>query len=261
MTVVATQAGKVRGTSADGLHTFRGIPYAQPPVGLLRFAAPVPHEPWDGVPDATEFGPPPPQPMRLTSYPTSGCRERVDSRRGCIGFCPSWCGSTRRSQFGPVIDGEILPDSPFRALAASAGRGVELLIGHNRDEYRHVVYEYGGPYGGPDTVTAEQAETALTSAADTRWRAGPSRCGSAGRPHRAIRNGVLRFRVPDADPAHRAGARRGRRNHLSRRILFRCIADRERPTPQRYRWVFGTLGLPLGTRMARHRRPRQCRTK
>lgn len=67
--------------------------------------------------------------------------------------------AVRRSQFGPVIDGEILPDSPFRALAAGAGRGVELLIGHNRDEYRYVVYENGGP----DTVTAEQLERALTS--------------------------------------------------------------------------------------------------
>ena len=57
----------MRGTFADGVHTFRGIPYAQPPVGLLRFAAPVPHEPWDGVRDAHEFGPPPPQPMRVTS--------------------------------------------------------------------------------------------------------------------------------------------------------------------------------------------------
>jgi para-nitrobenzyl esterase len=67
VTVVATGAGCVRGTSADAVHTFRGIPYAQPPVGRLRFAAPVPHEPWDGVLDAYEFGAPPPQPMRLTS--------------------------------------------------------------------------------------------------------------------------------------------------------------------------------------------------
>jgi para-nitrobenzyl esterase len=63
----------------------------------------------------------------------------------------------RRSQFGPVIDGEILPDSPFRALAAGVDRKVELLIGHNRDEYRFAVHDYGG------TVTAEQAERALTS--------------------------------------------------------------------------------------------------
>jgi para-nitrobenzyl esterase len=66
MTTVATTTGKVRGTLQDGVHAFRGIPYAQPPVGRLRFAAPAPHEPWDGVFDAAEFGPPPPQPGRVT---------------------------------------------------------------------------------------------------------------------------------------------------------------------------------------------------
>jgi para-nitrobenzyl esterase len=67
VTVVATRTGRVRGTYADEVHAFRGIPYAQPPVGRLRFAAPVPHERWDGVRDATAFGPPPPQPMRVTT--------------------------------------------------------------------------------------------------------------------------------------------------------------------------------------------------
>ncbi len=39
--------------------TFRGIPYAQPPVGPLRFAAPQRVEPWEGVRPAHEFGPTP----------------------------------------------------------------------------------------------------------------------------------------------------------------------------------------------------------
>ena len=322
MRVVATRAGDVRGTYTDGVHAFRGIPYAQPPVGPLRFAAPMPHEPWDGVRDATEFGPPPPQPMRLTSsdewltvnvwtpdvgasglpvmvwlyggrfttgasdesgcdgsrlaaggvvvvslnyrvggegfllidgaVPNRGLLDQVAAlqwvqdniagfggnpgnvtvfgesagaasvamlmvmpaaaglfHRGIAESVPAFLfGSdlandvasvvagklgrrataselaavaptvladalagieyqdrwgyalgVRRSQLGPVIDGEILPDSPFRALAAGVGRGVELLIGHNRDEYRFVVYENGGP----DAITAEQAETALNS--------------------------------------------------------------------------------------------------
>ncbi|MDT5162945.1 MAG: para-nitrobenzyl esterase, partial [Mycobacterium sp.] len=67
--------------------------------------------------------------------------------------------TVRRAQFGPVIDGEILPDSPFRALMTGAGREVNLLIGHNRDEYRYVVQENGGPH----SITADQAETALNS--------------------------------------------------------------------------------------------------
>jgi para-nitrobenzyl esterase len=42
-----------------GTLRFLGIPYAQPPVGPLRFDAPVPPEPWEGVRDATAYGPTP----------------------------------------------------------------------------------------------------------------------------------------------------------------------------------------------------------
>ncbi len=38
--------------------------------------------------------------------------------------------------FSPVIDGHVLPRAPWRALVAGAARDVELLTGHNRDEYR-----------------------------------------------------------------------------------------------------------------------------
>lgn len=58
---VRTASGTVRGRREQGLAVFRGIPFAQPPVGVLRFAAPKPATPWDGVRDAAEFGPLPPQ--------------------------------------------------------------------------------------------------------------------------------------------------------------------------------------------------------
>ena len=58
---VRTTTGLVRGRSENGLSVFRGIPFARPPVGELRFAAPQPAEAWDGVREAIEFGPPPPQ--------------------------------------------------------------------------------------------------------------------------------------------------------------------------------------------------------
>jgi para-nitrobenzyl esterase len=56
-TVVETSKGKLKGTKEWGLSVFRGIPFARPPVGDLRFRAPQPLEPWQGVRDATSFGP------------------------------------------------------------------------------------------------------------------------------------------------------------------------------------------------------------
>ncbi|HEX5613697.1 MAG TPA: carboxylesterase/lipase family protein [Acidimicrobiia bacterium] len=55
MTIVDTRAGKVEGFERDGIHQFRGIPYAAPPVGPLRWRPPVREEPWSGVRDATRF--------------------------------------------------------------------------------------------------------------------------------------------------------------------------------------------------------------
>lgn len=54
--VVQTASGRVRGIWRDTSAAFLGIPFAQAPVGALRFAAPEPPEPWDGVREATEFG-------------------------------------------------------------------------------------------------------------------------------------------------------------------------------------------------------------
>ena len=60
--VVRTASGLVRGCrDAAGIAVFLGIPFAEPPVRDLRFAAPRPARGWDGVRDATVFGPPPPQ--------------------------------------------------------------------------------------------------------------------------------------------------------------------------------------------------------
>jgi carboxylesterase type B len=53
---VRVTGGVVRGLRERGLLAWRGIPYAAPPVGELRFAAPVGVVPWDGFRDASEFG-------------------------------------------------------------------------------------------------------------------------------------------------------------------------------------------------------------
>ncbi|MGD8167487.1 carboxylesterase/lipase family protein [Herbiconiux sp. P16] len=54
--IVATASGAVRGTLREGLRSWRGIPYAEPPVGALRFRSPCPPEPWTGVRDTIDYG-------------------------------------------------------------------------------------------------------------------------------------------------------------------------------------------------------------
>ncbi|MGW2590223.1 carboxylesterase/lipase family protein [Streptomyces sp. NPDC001515] len=58
---VRTAEGVVEGRRLRGNAVFRGIPYARPPVGALRFAAPVPVRPWEGIRQAAAFGPVAPQ--------------------------------------------------------------------------------------------------------------------------------------------------------------------------------------------------------
>ncbi|MCX5049077.1 MULTISPECIES: carboxylesterase/lipase family protein [unclassified Streptomyces] len=58
---VRTVAGLVRGRVEGGLAVFRGVPFAEPPVGEGRFGAPRPVRGWEGTREAYAFGPPPPQ--------------------------------------------------------------------------------------------------------------------------------------------------------------------------------------------------------
>jgi para-nitrobenzyl esterase len=62
--VVATTSGRIRGTRTDRIRLFYGVPYAAPPAGRSRFAAPRPHPGWAGIRDATRPGPNAPQPPR-----------------------------------------------------------------------------------------------------------------------------------------------------------------------------------------------------
>ncbi len=56
--VVSISTGQLRGSlTADGVAVFKNIPFAQPPVGELRWREPLPAKAWTGVRDATAFGP------------------------------------------------------------------------------------------------------------------------------------------------------------------------------------------------------------
>ncbi|XP_059061377.1 juvenile hormone esterase-like [Achroia grisella] len=75
--IVAVEQGKLKGAASkllDGseYYSFKGIPYAQPPIRDLRFKAPLPPKSWDGVYEATKHGPVCPQLNTITAKVIEG---------------------------------------------------------------------------------------------------------------------------------------------------------------------------------------------
>ena len=58
---VTYRDGTVEGIDSSGVAIFRGVPFAQPPVGKLRWQAPQPVKAWTGIRFAKAFGPDPVQ--------------------------------------------------------------------------------------------------------------------------------------------------------------------------------------------------------
>lgn len=81
---IAAPAGAVRGFVADDVAVFRGIPYAEPPVGELRWRPPQALPAWDGVRDASDYGHACPQP--LGKYPewADAALESVGLSEDCL---------------------------------------------------------------------------------------------------------------------------------------------------------------------------------
>ncbi|HEX2559559.1 carboxylesterase/lipase family protein [Phenylobacterium sp.] len=69
---VKIDAGVLAGASEGGVNSFKGIPFAKPPVGELRWKPPVAPAGWSGERDATKFEPPCPQPINADGRPNGG---------------------------------------------------------------------------------------------------------------------------------------------------------------------------------------------
>ncbi|MFX1525595.1 MAG: carboxylesterase family protein, partial [Promethearchaeota archaeon] len=60
--IVEIKSGKIRGYENRGVIKFKGIPYAEPPVGELRFKPPKPVQSWSHIRDTINYSPVAPQP-------------------------------------------------------------------------------------------------------------------------------------------------------------------------------------------------------
>jgi para-nitrobenzyl esterase len=67
--IVAIHGGAVRGVAVTGGFAFRGLPYAAPPTGHLRWRPPQPPASWKGIRDATQYAPSCPQKPSLLVPP------------------------------------------------------------------------------------------------------------------------------------------------------------------------------------------------
>lgn len=100
--VVETAQGLVHGEfvgSENNIRSFKGVPFAAPPVGELRWQAPQPVESWEGTRDVTEFAMRCPQPVIESGFYTT---EPQPMSEDCL-YLNVWTGATASDANLPVM--------------------------------------------------------------------------------------------------------------------------------------------------------------
>jgi para-nitrobenzyl esterase len=90
--------GVLQGAAVDNIHTFKGVPYAAPPVGNLRWREPQPAAKWTTVRPATQFGP---RAMQLPLFGDMNFRSNGVSE-DCL-YLNVWTGAKTASEKRPVL--------------------------------------------------------------------------------------------------------------------------------------------------------------
>lgn len=114
---VRVAEGELEGKVIDGVRCFTGVPFAAPPVGDLRFRAPRPAAPWEGVRPALEYAPPSSQLDRSNAERVLGlAAERDPGLEGVASIPPAFAADVRLDGTGedclyldvyvPETDGE-----------------------------------------------------------------------------------------------------------------------------------------------------------
>ena len=146
---VETSGGRVRGTQADGLVTFKGIPYAGSVSGRNRFKAGPPLLPWTGVREALQLGAPSMQPNQNRPNeppPAEDClflnvwTPAADGRKRPVMFYSHGGGFTTGSAGAAYQDGSNLARTLGRRGCRDESRLglMGYLIATGRGGIRHV---------------------------------------------------------------------------------------------------------------------------
>ena len=98
---IRTTSGLIAGLPVDenrDIYTFKGIPYADPPVGDLRWRPPQPMTPWDGVKESHQYGYSCPQPEMMAPYGRNFGEQRED----CL-YLNIWTAAMDPEEKRPVM--------------------------------------------------------------------------------------------------------------------------------------------------------------
>lgn len=165
---VQTKYGVLEGIEEDGVKKFLGVPFAQAPVGDLRWKAPQPVQPWEGVRSAKAFGDDPMQPNIFGDMQFRGSGRSED----CL-YLNIWTTATTTADALPVLiyfnggglmagsgsepryDGSSIAKEGVIGVTANYREGVFGFFAHP-DLTATSAYKGSGNYGFLDQVAAIQ---------------------------------------------------------------------------------------------------------
>ena len=167
-TQVKTAEGILEGKDLSGIKVFKGVPFAAPPVGNLRWQAPQPVKHWDGVREAKEYGP---NPMQEPLFGDMNFGTKVNSE-DCL-YLNIWTPAKTMKEHLPVLiyfnGGGLMAGSGSEARYAGdamARKGIISITANYREDIfgffahpqlsKETSYKGSGNYGFMDQVAAIQ---------------------------------------------------------------------------------------------------------
>ena len=165
-TQVKTAEGILEGKDLSGIKVFKGVPFAAPPVGNLRWKAPQPAAHWNGVREAKEYGP---NPMQEPLFGDMNFGTKVNSE-DCL-YLNIWTPAKTMKEHLPVLiyfnGGGLMAGSGSEARYAGdamARKGIISITANYREGIfgffahpqlsKETTYKGSGNYGFMDQVAA-----------------------------------------------------------------------------------------------------------